>query len=107
MSGFYIDLYWVFFIMHGEIMELLHVGPLALIVTLLTFAQGYKIFTKKSMNFNLLSSILLVSCSIGIVAGNHVHHGEMLTFLDSCFGYAATLIGIAVNLVRAKSKVKA
>ena len=88
-------------------MELLHVGPLALIAAVLAFAQGYKIFAKKSMNFNTLSSILLVLCSVGIVSGNHVHHGEMLTFLDPCFGYAATLIGVAVNLVRAKSAAKA
>lgn len=90
--------------MHGEIMELLHVGPLALILALLAFAQGYKIFVKKSINFNLLLPIILVLCSIGIVTGNYVHHGRILTFLDPCFGYAVTLIGVAVNFARNKIK---
>ncbi|MDJ1304689.1 MAG: hypothetical protein MRQ09_00375 [Candidatus Midichloria sp.] len=96
-----------FFIMHGEFMDLLHFGPLALIAVTLIAAQSYKTFTKKTVNTNLLSSVLLVLCSVGIVSGNHIHHGEMLSFLDPCFGYAATLIGVAINLVRSKVKVKA
>lgn len=88
-------------------MDLLHLGPLALIAVTVIATQFYKTFTKKPVNTNLLSSLLLVLCSVGIVSGNHIHHGEMLSFLDPCFGYAATLIGIVINLVRFKVKVKA
>jgi len=93
--------------MHGEFMNLLHFGPLALIVIALVATQAYKVFAKKSVNANLISPVLLVLCSVGIISGNHVHHGEMLSFLDPCFGYAATLVGVAVHILKSNIKVKA
>ncbi|AEI89058.1 hypothetical protein midi_00768 [Candidatus Midichloria mitochondrii IricVA] len=93
--------------MHGEFMDLLHFGPLALIAVALVAAQSYKTFAKRTVGADLLSSVLLVLCSVGMLSGNHIHRGEMLSFLDPCFGYAATLIGVAINLVRSKVKVKA
>ena len=88
-------------------MDFLHVAPLFLIVLSLFSAQLYRLMTKKSVNSNWLSSILLVLCSVGIISGEHVHHGELLTLVDPCFGYAATLIGVAVKIVRQQVKVKA
>jgi len=88
-------------------MDFLHIAPLVLIALSLFSSQAYKLITKKSVNSNWLSSILLILCSIGIISGEHVHHGELLTFIDPCFGYAATLIGVAVNIVRQQVKVKA
>ncbi|CAK6537324.1 MAG: Integron gene cassette protein [Candidatus Midichloria mitochondrii] len=88
-------------------MDLLHFGPLALIAVALVAAQSYKTFAKRTVGADLLSSVLLVLCSVGMLSGNHIHRGEMLSFLDPCFGYAATLIGVAINLVRSKVKVKA
>ena len=88
-------------------MNLLHVGPLVLIVVSLIAAQAYKLFAKKSVSANFFSSFLLILCSIGIISGNNVHHGELFSFFDPCFGYAATSLGVAVNLVKSKVRVKA
>lgn len=89
-------------------MEKLHTIPLFLVIATLSFAFFYGKFTSKSVSTNLVCSVLLVLCSVGIIAGSHVHgHCHSFGWLDPCFGYAATLIGVAAKLVRSDVKAKA
>lgn len=81
--------------MSESLMQVLHVAPLALIALTLVSSWSYKLMTKKSWDDGMVRAALLVLCSVGIIAGHNVHHGELLHFFDPCFGYAATLMGIA------------
>ena len=83
--------------MSEMLMEILHLAPLALIALAVLGSGIYKAVAKKSVDSGMLHTALLVLCSVGIVAGNFVHHGELLHLLDPCYGYAATLMGIAFS----------
>ena len=87
--------------------ELFHIAPLALIIASLVSASLYRIVSGKFVSPTGLSAFLLVLCSVGIASGSHIHHNEMIHIMDPCFAYAATLIGIAVHLVKSKIKVRA
>lgn len=83
--------------------QFLHIVPLAMIIMLSGTTIAINHFAAKKINTTFLIPTVLILCSIGILAGNKLHHGELLNIIDPCFGYAATLIAVASKLVSSKA----
>ena len=80
------------------LLQAMHIVPLFLIIGLV----GLNAF-KTVKN---LFSFVLVLCSVGVLAGNAVHHGEIIHLFDPCLGYAAALVAMAVKLSKVKLAVE-
>lgn len=90
------------------LVELLHIVPLLLIAGVLGLPKLYNVIAKKNISIVNINSILLFLCSIGIAAGANAHHmHNLLYIIDPCFGYAVTIIGVAIKIAfnnRVKNK---
>ena len=84
-------------------LSIAHIVPLAIIATSVVF----NLVAPSRISKHGFNALLLLLSSIGICAGSFTHDHHTTILLDPCFGYAATLLFVAVRImVDASSKVQ-
>lgn len=82
--------------MMENILNIMHIGPLAAIAALIL---GNVLTKSAFFKQDLYNVVLLLLSSLGIASGSFVHHHEVIALIDPCFAYAATLIFVAVRIM--------